>query len=284
MHPAIVVAPALALIFGPRLWVGHVLKTHNRRDEAFALTAGELARELLDRHGLQAVRVESTDIGDHYDPQARAVRLTRDKLDRKTLTAVTTAAHEVAHALQDASGYGPFAWRSRLVQVARVTGQVGTVLFLSVPVVGALAPQRLPPTLVGVAALAMLGTGVAAQLAALPSELDASFRRALPLLRDGYLDQAQARDASKILTACSLTYVASSLVAVLHIWPWLGGAGPVYVRPPVPAAGMAAGGTGGPRTSGPGSRVRLPASKIEPFVRAVAKPLIRGWFRLSGSL
>lgn len=65
MHPAIIIAPVLALIFGPRLWVGHVLKTYNRRDDALTLTAGDLARERLDRHGLQAVRVESTDIGDH---------------------------------------------------------------------------------------------------------------------------------------------------------------------------------------------------------------------------
>jgi Zn-dependent membrane protease YugP len=269
-------------MFVPRLWVGHVLKTHNRREEPLDLNARELARALLDGHGLQRVRVEATDIGDHYDPQAKAVRLTRDKIDRKTLTAVTTAAHEVAHALQDASGYGPFGWRMRLEQVARVMGEAGFVLLLAVPVVGTLAPQRLPPSLVGGAALAMLGTGVAAQVAALPAELDASFRRALPMLRAGVLDEVQAKEATRILTACSLTYVAASLVAVLHVWPWLGR--PVYVPVPGPTAvSLTAGGPVVPPARMRSGTHRSRPRPAEPLLRAVLKPLIRAWLRLSAA-
>ncbi len=36
-----------------------------------------LARQLLDRHGLGQVRVELTDMGDHYDPRAKAMRQNR---------------------------------------------------------------------------------------------------------------------------------------------------------------------------------------------------------------
>lgn len=72
MHPVLILVPAAALIPGPRLWLRHVLKQHNRKEN-----------ELPDAHDLQPVRVESTGIGDHYDPGARAVRLTRDKIDRK---------------------------------------------------------------------------------------------------------------------------------------------------------------------------------------------------------
>jgi len=68
----------------------------------------------------------------------------------------------------------------------------------------------------------MLGSGMAAQFAAVPTELDASFARALPMLQDEYIDDTQVRDVRQILIACSMTYIASSLVAVLHIWPWLG--------------------------------------------------------------
>jgi hypothetical protein len=53
VHPVVVLVPALALILGPRLWVGHVLKQHNRRDLASARRAGDLARELLDKNQLQ---------------------------------------------------------------------------------------------------------------------------------------------------------------------------------------------------------------------------------------
>jgi len=234
MHPVIFLIPALGLILGPRLWVKHVLNKHNRVDEDVSTTAGEFARELLDRHGLQMVRVESTDIGDHYDPQARAVRLARDKFDRKTLTALTTASHEVGHAIQHASDYGPFVWRNRSVKVAQVTGDIAAVLFLSVPAAALLGRNPLPPAVIGLSALAMLGTSVVAQLAALPSELDASFGKAMPMLKQSRIDKTRYKAAHQILLACSLTYVASSMVAILYIWPWIGGAvirrRPVVVR------------------------------------------------------
>ena len=287
-------APALALIVGPRLWVGHVLKRHNRRDLPSGGSARDLARELLDRNWLQSVSVESTDVGDHYDPESQTVRLGRDKIDRRTLTALTTAAHEVAHAIQDASGYGPFVWRGRLVKVAQVTGELGAVLLLSVPVTAVLTRHPVPPAIVGVASLAMLGTGVIAQVAALPSELDASFGRALPMLRDGVIGEAQLKEARKILLACSLTYFASSLVAVLYVWPWLGRLGPAYEVPNQRLSFAAAGVNGRPR-AGVGKRGRWcahrPRARKRPRSRAlgetghvaktIAKSLIRGWLRLS---
>jgi len=232
MHPAFVLVPAAALILGPQLWVRHVLGQHDRKEEDSLGTAGELARELLDRHHLRTVKVESTDLGDHYDPEARAVRLTRDKMARKTLTAVTTAAHEVGHALQHASGYAPFVWRTRLAKVAQVTGQAGSITLLAAPIAAVVSRHPIHPVVIGAAAIAMMGTGVVAQMATLPTELDASFGRALPMLRDGYISREQEKAARKILTACSLTYIASSLAGVLTVWRWFpGGMGARMGRP-----------------------------------------------------
>ena len=227
MNPLVLIVPVAVLVLGPRLWVQQVLKQHNRKENERFPSGGVLAKELLDRHNLQKVKVESSDIGDHYDPKAKAVRLTRDKIERKTLTAITTAAHEVAHALQDASNYPPFVWRMRLVTLAQTTGQFASVILIAVPAVALFTRHMVPPVLIGAAAFAMLGTGMAAQLAALPTELDASFGRAMPLLRESYITEKQAKDARKILIASSLTYVASSLLSVLHIWPWLGWWGPM---------------------------------------------------------
>ncbi|MGD2111737.1 MAG: zinc metallopeptidase [Gammaproteobacteria bacterium] len=280
MHPVLVLVPAAALILGPRLWVNHVLQHYNRRDENLACTAGELARELLDRHQLHGVRVESTDIGDHYDPRARAVRLGRDRIDRKSLTAITTAAHEVAHALQHAADYGPFIWRTRLVRIARVAGEAGFILLLAVPLTAVATRRPVPPFIVGVGALIMLGTGVATQLAALPSELDASFGRALPLLEEGYISGEQLADAGKILMACSLTYIAASLISIVNIWPWLGrpaAAGAALITP-----GLAGGTQQRPATAGPGRRTRRkPPSIAAALVRRLGKPLIREVLRYS---
>jgi Zn-dependent membrane protease YugP len=280
MHPVLILIPAAALVIGPRLWVNQVLKQHNRREEELPCTAAQLARELLDRHRLHEVTVERTDLGDHYDPRARAVRLARDNFDRKSLTALTTAAHEVAHALQHAAGYGPFVWRTRLVKVARVAGEAGFILLLAVPVTALASRRPVPPVVVGTAALSMLGTGVAAQLAALPSELDASFGRALPMLEAEYISAAQVVDARKILLACSLTYIASSLVSILNIWPWLGRPAPAHGA--LPGAGPVPAAARNParradRAHRPGKPARRRARNgiAAVLVRALGKPLIR---------
>jgi len=283
MHPVVIVIPAAILIFGPRAWVGHLLRRHDKRVLDVSVTAGEFARQTLDRQGLQMVKVESTDIGDHYDQHARAVRLARDRIHRKTLTALTTAAHEVAHAMQDASNYPPFVWRTHLSKVAQMAGQLGAVMLVAVPLLSLGTHRPFPFRAMGSAVFGVMGTGLVAQLAALPSEFDASFNRAIPMLRRGYLDEEGLKDARIILIACSTTYIAASLVSILNFWPWfLSGAqaAPSHRGRPVDGGRARAGSTAGrvslrrPARSG---GVRL----VEPLVRQLAKPLIRSWLQLA---
>ena len=289
MHPALILLPAAALVIGPRLWVRHVMGKHAEENEAITQTASEFARTLLDQHDLPGVKVELTDTGDHYDPSSRSVRLARDKYDSRSLAALTTAAHEVAHALQHATGYEPFAWRARLVRVAHFTGQAGTVLLLAVPAASLVSRKPLPPALIGVAALSMLGTGVAAQLATLPTELDASFQRALPMLQ-GVLPEENLGDAREILVACSMTYVASSLAGVIHIWPWVG-RGTLFLLPPANASSAgarasapAAGSRGKAVTRARPRRTTIRGGLLENAFRRTAKPLVRQWLRTSRGL
>ena len=75
------------------------------------------ARHLLDGMKLNHVKVEQTDLGDHYDPEAKAVRQRRS-LHKRSLSAVVIAAHEVGHAMQDATGYAPLQARTRLAKQA----------------------------------------------------------------------------------------------------------------------------------------------------------------------
>ncbi|MDJ0807305.1 MAG: zinc metallopeptidase [Gammaproteobacteria bacterium] len=291
MHPAVILIPVAAMIFGPRLWVSRVMKQHDHEDEAEFASAAELARGWLDAHHLQLVKVEATDLGDHYDPQAKAVRLARDRFDRKSLTAVTTAAHEVSHALQDAADYGPFVLRKRLAALAQVAGQVGTVILLSVPVAGLFSRRPISPVLIGSTLFIMLGSGLALQLAALQTELDASFKRALPMLQEGTVDTAQIRDAKKILIACSLTYVASSILSVMNFWPWLGTRLVDQTQRPQAVGITVAARTSLEQvkshsmpTSESAGRSRAKSDRRGPahnLIRKLGKPLVRTWFRLT---
>ena len=67
----------------------------------------------------------------------------------------------------------------------------------------------------------IMGFGVVVQLLTLPVELDASFRKALPMLEAGYLETNQVPAARQILRAAAWTYVAASLASLLNFWRWM---------------------------------------------------------------
>ncbi|MFC1337162.1 MAG: zinc metallopeptidase [gamma proteobacterium symbiont of Clathrolucina costata] len=212
----------LLLILGPQLWVQHVMTKYNRhQEENFPGNGAELARHLLDRHGLNQVQVEKAESGDHYDPGDKAVRLSKDKLEGRTLTAITIAAHEVGHALQDAAGESLFQWRSRLGSIAVGAQRLGSFLLFVSPILSIVTRAPSAGLLSATAAFLVMGSNVILQLATLPVELDASFKKALPLLKSGYLEPEQYRGAEKILRAAAFTYLSASLAGLLNFWQWI---------------------------------------------------------------
>jgi Zn-dependent membrane protease YugP len=212
-----------AVVFLPSWWVKRVLKKYRSPDDRYQGTGGELARHLLDKLGLEQVKVEQTDSGgDHYDPRDRTVRLSPEHYSGRSLTAVTVSAHEVGHAIQHADGYKPLIWRTRLVEALQKFQRIGMGLLVLAPIV--MLALRLPRAgiiLLGMA-VAALASGIVVHLVTLPTEFDASFNRALPLLKKGeYLKPQDHRHAHKILTAAALTYVAGALIGLVNFWWWL---------------------------------------------------------------
>ena len=138
MYALLLLAGILVVVFGPQLWVQRVLARHNGEQDHYPGTGGQLARHLLDRFGMPAVKVEPTDKGDHYDPEGKAVRLSPAYLDVRSLTAVVVAAHEVGHAIQDEAGYRPLRLRSRLVILAQGAEKAGSIILIAMPVVALL--------------------------------------------------------------------------------------------------------------------------------------------------
>ncbi len=211
----------LLLVFGPSLWVRRVLETYSSPDDRYPGTGAELARHLLDQNGLESVAVETTDQGDHYDPQQKAVRLTADKYDGRSLTAITVAAHEVGHALQDSSGYGPLRIRTQLVRLVRPIERLGAGVLMFSPFVGAVTRVPQLGLVMFAAGFATLATSALIHFVTLPTEFDASFGRALPMLeRHKVLKSVDRPHARRLLTAAAMTYVAASLMSILNIARW----------------------------------------------------------------
>ncbi len=211
----------LAVIFGPGLWVRRVMNRYSKPEDRYSGTGAQLARHLLDKSGLDSVVVESTADGDHYDPDSKAVRLTEDKFNGHSLTAITVAAHEVGHAIQDRDGYAPLRLRSQLVRASRKFERLGAGVLLVSPFIGALTRAPALGVVMFVAGFITLGTSTLVHFATLPTEFDASFSRALPML-DQYriLKEVDRPHARRLLKAAALTYVAASLMSLLNIARW----------------------------------------------------------------
>jgi Zn-dependent membrane protease YugP len=216
----------LALIFGlavlPQLWVRKVIARHGAERPDFPGTGGEFARHILDEMKLSHVKVEETSLGDHYDPEAKAVRLSPPHFNGRSLSAVVVAAHEAGHAMQDATQYPPLAARTRLARQAIRMEKVAAVVMLAAPIVMAIAKAPhilLIEVMVGVMIFAL---SILLHAVTLPVEFDASFRRALPVLKAGrYLDDKDMPAAKEILRAAAFTYVAAAAMSLLDVARWL---------------------------------------------------------------
>ena len=211
----------LALVLGPQLWVRRVMLRHSDERSDIPGTGGELARHLLDSAGLQQVAVDITDSGDHYDTGARRVRLTPLVFHGRSLTAVAVAAHEVGHALQHAEGQALLAMRTRLAKVAIVIERVASVVLLLAPVVALFTHAPAIFLLQLGLGVGLMSLQIVLHMLTLPVELDASFRRALPILENGrYVASENIPAVRQVLGAAAWTYVAAALVSLLNVMRW----------------------------------------------------------------
>jgi hypothetical protein len=221
MHLILLLLVVIALIVAPGIWVSAVMRRHHHPKDRYSNTGAETARELLDSVSLAHVRTEVTEGGDHYDPLEKVVRLSEENFHGRTLTALTVAAHEVGHAIQDAEGFRPLRWRTQLVQWAGPAQKVGVGLAVIAPLTVLVTRAPLVGLFTVLGGLLALGSAVVVHAVTLPTEFDASFRRALPLVKQrGLLRPEDAPHAHTLLRAAALTYVSGALQSLLNIARW----------------------------------------------------------------
>jgi Zn-dependent membrane protease YugP len=221
MHLLLPVVFIFVLVFGPGWWVRNVMSRYSTPKDRYEGTGGQLARHLLDSQGLQNVKVEEAPAGDHYDPLEKVIRLSPDNLNGGSLTAVTVAAHEVGHALQDADGFAPLKIRTQLVMLTQPVQKLGAGILMAAPLIGILTRAPSVSLLMVAGGLMSLGATTLVHIVTLPTELDASFKRALPLLEEGgILKPVDLPHARRLLKAAALTYVSASLASLLNIARW----------------------------------------------------------------
>ena len=212
------VLPALLLALWAQSKVKSAYGKYMRVPNERGLTGLQAAEHLLRSQGLAHVTIEGTQgqLTDHYDPRSNTLRLSRDVAQGRSLAGLSIVAHEVGHAVQDHTNYGPLRLRSGIVPLVTVSSYLGPILFFA----------GLMFQAAGIAWLGLILFSASAVFAliTLPVEKDAS-RRALQMLRtDGLVtQQEEAAGAKRVLDAAALTYVAAlvQVVATLLYYVFL---------------------------------------------------------------
>lgn len=175
------------------------------------MTGAQVARQILDHHGLSDVRVVPTQgiLADHYNPATKTVALSEDNYYNSSIAGTAVAAHEVGHAIQHAEAYSFLTLRAKLVPVANISSNASWIFVL----IGILATN---PTFL-LLGIALLAAGVVFQVVTLPVEFDASKRAMNEVVSLGIIGNNEERSARKVLNAAAMTYVAAAAVAVLEL-------------------------------------------------------------------
>lgn len=180
------------------------------------MTGADAARTVLDRYGLNDVRIEriAGKLTDHYDPRKNVIRLSSSVYDSSSVAAVGVACHEVGHAIQYASNYGPIKIRNAIIPLTNIGSRLAIPLVFIGVLLSALGEGYATVAYIGVA---LFGICVLFQLITLPVEYNASKRAVLALEETGIMYDYELDGARKVLNAAAMTYVAALAVAISQL-------------------------------------------------------------------
>ena len=180
-------------------------------------TGKELGLKLLKENKLDNVLIEPIKQVDHYNPLEKKVRISEEKLNKKSITSIAVVAHEIGHAIQDKENYKPLLLRQKLIEKTILFQRVGSfLLIIGLPSIFAITKSPFITFLAAILIMGCLSTNVVIHLITLPVEFDASFKRALPILQK-YVPNENMRQCRSVLRAAAFTYLAQSIVSIFRL-------------------------------------------------------------------
>ena len=100
----------------PMLWLNYVFKKNDVILENMPFNGLEFGNLILKERGLQNVLIEQTKIGDHYDLTEKKIKVLDERLEKKSITAISIVCHEIGHAIQHSENYKPLEQRNKIVK------------------------------------------------------------------------------------------------------------------------------------------------------------------------
>ncbi len=175
------------------------------------MSGQEVARKILDSNGLTNVHVVETrgELTDHYDPSRKVVRLSTGVFNGESVAAMSVAAHECGHAIQDKVGYLPMRIRAFLVPFVNLVSYLGYFGLVVAIFAGMTGYIKL--------SIYVLLATILFQIVTLPVEFNASSRAKKELINLGIATKDEEKGVSNMLGAAAMTYVAGLISNLLQL-------------------------------------------------------------------
>ena len=210
----------LSISILPVIWINYVFKKNDEILPNMPFNGIEFGNQLIKELELKDVCLEKTLIGDHYDLDQRKVKVGEDRLRKKSLTSISIICHEIGHAIQHAENYTPLITRTKLVKNTLWINKIAfAVIYIGLPII--FATGYLPLIKVCILLILLsLFIGVVIHLVTLEVELDASFNKAMPIIKKK-IPAVYHDSCRSILRAAAFTYVVGvfkNLISLRMIW------------------------------------------------------------------
>ena len=204
----------------PVIWINNVFKKNDKILPNMPFDGHEFGDRLIKEFKLKDVRLEKTLIGDHYDLEQKKVRVREERLKRKSLTSISIVCHEIGHAIQHAEGYSPLFTRTKLVKNTQWINKISAlIIYTGLPVIFATGSLPLIKLCVIIVLLSML-IGLVIHLITLVVELDASFNKAFPIIKEK-IPEVYHDACYTVLRAAAFTYVIGvfkNIISLRFMW------------------------------------------------------------------
>ncbi len=211
----------ICLIYLPDLWIKYNFKKNNKYFKDMPFSGKELGQKILEENNLKKISINSIkDLpigGCNYDPEKKEINISESIYDRKSITSLAVIVHEIGHAIQDRQNAKLLNLRISLIKKTQLLRKIGSILLLiGIPSSIALIKSPLLVLLVTVLIIASFSTNVLIHAITLPNEIDASFNKALPILKK-YVPKENLKQCRSVLIAAAFTYLAASIRSILNL-------------------------------------------------------------------
>ena len=202
---------ALFITLGSQILINARYQKYSKVKNIRNITGLETARMILDKNGLQNVKVVITNgiLTDHYDPKNKIIRLSSEIYNDSSIASVSVASHECGHAIQDKEGYKFLRIRASLVPFVNFSSYAGYIAII----LGCLFGYF---NLIWIGIIFELVI-LLFQIVTLPVEINASKRALKELDNTHILNSNELRQGKKVLVSAALTYIASVATTIIQI-------------------------------------------------------------------